>query len=690
MKKISVLPRTGYISFSLAILLMIAGQPTTAQSCPSGTTTITSYPNTYYPASQATVTAGTRSITLGAVTNGSSPIQFGDVLLLIQMQGASYSSSNSNVYGDGSGSGSGYNTAGLVAGNMEYIVAGGSLPLTGGTLNLLYPLVNSYSNVASGVDGQKSTYQVIRVPVYYDLQLNANITAPAWDGYSGGVLVLYASHNINLNSMTVDASGKGFRGGGGRQLSGGGGSSSDYRRYSSSNFDGSKGEGISGTPKYVNYNNTLTNTGSYEGYNSGSLGMGAPGNAGGGGTDGNPASNNQNTGGGGGGNGGPGGKGGNAWSSGTTSGGNGGATFAQATASRMVMGGGGGAGTSNDGTGTPGSGFASSGSAGGGIVIVWAANQINGTGSILANGADGNTTVQNDGAGGAGAGGSILIYSTVAGANTITAQAYGGNGGSNEQSGGSNHGPGGGGGGGNIFGNVPLTAPSAVNGGNAGTTVNNFTYYGATAGTRGSSTTSLSSSALPAFPVACQTLGVTFLNVTAQLTSGNVNLRWEVAREINTTSYMVEKSTDGTNFTTIATIPYKEGDALDNVYQYTDEETSSGGKILYRIRELDSDGKELYSKTVAVQLGSLTGKLSVYPNPAQNTATLSYTLTTGTNISLRLFDLNGRELWTKQVEGYAGTNTVAIDCVRTLPEGAYILQWFDNLQPQQVKLIVRH
>ncbi|WP_431212680.1 hypothetical protein ACQ86N_44580 [Puia sp. P3] len=93
----------------LTISILLFSQMATAQSCPSTTTTnINSYPNTYYPASQASVPAGSTSIVLGSAYYGSTPISTGDILLIIQMQGAQINSSNNINYGDGSGDGSGY------------------------------------------------------------------------------------------------------------------------------------------------------------------------------------------------------------------------------------------------------------------------------------------------------------------------------------------------------------------------------------------------------------------------------------------------------------------------------------------------------------------------------------------------------------------------------------------------------
>src|ERR1043166_5646791 len=112
--------------------------------------------------------------------------------------------------------------------------------------------------------------------------------------------------------------------------------------------NGSKGEGIAGTPRYI-YQHGATigapasgngplNTG-VEGYANGSFGRGAPGNAGGGSTDGTPdVDNGQNSGGGGGGNGGSGGSGGNSWNSNLPVGGQGGGSISPML-TRITMGG---------------------------------------------------------------------------------------------------------------------------------------------------------------------------------------------------------------------------------------------------------------------------------------------------------------------------------------------------------------
>lgn len=504
---IHVLKQVCHLLLALAVIGIAIKSK--AQTCPSALpVTISTNPNTYYPGTNNPLNAGATSITLGAASFGTTPISSGDLVLIIQMQGGQINSTNTSSYGDGVSGGlsAGYlSNSELLAGNMEYAVATNSVPLAGGSLSLMNPTTKNYKNAGFGTDGQYR-FQVIRVGVYYDLTIGSTITAPAWNGTSGGVIVISVTNNLNFNGQTITAARAGFRGGAGRQLSGGaGGLNTDVVTLSTNNFNASKGEGIMGTPRYLNNNGAILDNGAAnEGYPNGSFASGAPGNAGGGGTDGRPSANDENSGGGGGANGGTGGKGGNSWNSNLATGGFGGGIFLERSASRLVMGGGGGAGTTNNGTGTPGAGFASSGAAGGGIVII-TARTISGTGTIDVTGASGYTNVLNDGTGGGGAGGSVVLYAN-SGHSGITATAIGGAGGTN--AGGSTppeHGPGGGGGGGVVYSNALLNASTSVAGGDAGRTTAG-SIYNATGGNAGTLVQNININDMPAQLLNCSIL----------------------------------------------------------------------------------------------------------------------------------------------------------------------------------------
>ncbi|MBX2998770.1 MAG: hypothetical protein KF893_09700 [Caldilineaceae bacterium] len=221
-------------------------------------------------------------------------------------------------------------------------------------LNLQRPLANGYAQ------GGNSHTQIIRIPHYTNVtvQNGGVLTAPAWDGVLGGILIFRANGAITVQSSgTINVSGKGFRGG-------------TYK----AGRGGRNGQG--------------------EGFPAGPNGSSASANGNGGG-GGRQESGDRAFDYGGGGGGGNGTSGGNAQNQGAV----GGTTIGTSNLSSFTLGGGGGVG------GGPWDGLdqAGNGGVGGGAILVFG-DTIQMVGSILTDGLNGGNR-----AGGGGAGGSILI-----------------------------------------------------------------------------------------------------------------------------------------------------------------------------------------------------------------------------------------------------------------------------------------
>jgi uncharacterized repeat protein (TIGR01451 family) len=557
---------------------------------PPANTPLTGVLDTYYPGA-ASAAAGATSLSLGTprgyTTTG---VAVGDLLLVIQMQGASINSSNTSAYGNGA-NGAGYTAINNV-GVYEYVTATSALGAgatgavtikgAGAGGGLMY----SYTKAAASSTAGQSTFQVIDVPEYANATLGSGLTAPPWNGSTGGVLAVNVDGVFNLNGGTATVSGLGFRGGAGMEMDGvaGGGTYGNpctpsstvpcpgdyvfttpttYTQQTDASGEtttvtgahATKGEGIAGTPGWLQQYGNVTNAGtpvyafpgtvsgdpgyisggaipwpggtvstgvvatgtdypySTVGTATGSMGRGAPGNAGGGGADADPVNNDHNSGGGGGGNGGAGGGGGDSWESDVGIGGLGGSNV-PATLNRVAMGGGGGSGTRNNDSGMGATQvgwtanvYASAGAPGGGMIMV-VAGSLTGTGTFYADGVSAYSCnpypsgyvatcngTYNDAGGGGGAGGSIVILSQNGGESGLTLSAQGGAGGSAWANDGNatltladRHGPGGGGGGGVVL--VSGTpASSTVSGGGHSWTNNSSEggpyQYGATNGGTG-------------------------------------------------------------------------------------------------------------------------------------------------------------------------------------------------------------
>ena len=503
--------------------------------------------NTYYP-SAAPAAQGAVCIQVGTpvIGNAGSAIALGDVLLVVQMQGAAISSANSNLYGDGvANSPGGASVAGTSAGTYEYVIArsavvtdptsglcngliGNFVEITGAraTGPSVSGLINAYTH--SPAAAQRQTFQVVRVPVNTTIgfsNTSCSIGAPVWNGSTGGIVALDATQTINLGGTAatrINASGGGFRGAicatNGTDAGG-----EIFAAAASASVSG-KGEGYAGTPVAVQ-----AGTG---GYTNGDFGTGAPGNAGG---SGQRCANNTRTGGGGGGGRSIGGVGG------TDSGGAcfvgfaGGVLPASNDVSRLVAGGGGGAGSASACSGAPGNG--------GGIILI-RARELTGTGAITANGTAATGTAATSVAlGGGGGGGTLVVLTSIGGTNNytnVTFTATGGQGGTTGAS--AANGAGGGGGGGNLY-RSPLAlgvGAGTVNvaGGAAGFTT-------ASAGASSTAVTNIdpviaSPGVKPAYICAQnQTVPVTLSNVEVKESGPDLVVNFNTATEAGTIGFRV-------------------------------------------------------------------------------------------------------------------------------------------------------
>lgn len=418
----------------------------------------TSLLNTFYPTqNNISLNPGDTTLELSAVpptdvfgnSFGNVPIQPGDLILIIQMQGADFQFANSNLYGagqansgpDGLGA-TGYTHLNQV-GQYEWAIAMNAVPLTGGILRVNSTctgrtgLFYSYQNAEATASSPRKRFQVVRVPRFANLKLASDLVTTAWNDQVGGILALDVSDTLDFNGYGILASEKGFRGG--YQPVRPSGNNNAVYSTPDNNLSSGKGEGICGTPRYVwNGVNEVDYGLNWVGYPGGVYGRGAPGNAGGGG-------NIHNAGGGGGGNGGAGGVGGYATSGSFSETGGRPGVGLPLFYNRLFLGGGGGGGDANNAT----SGV--KGGSGGGLVLL-KTRVIAGTGFVRSNGGQGQPGglgAAPDGSGGGGAGGTIVVLAqNQAPGLSLLLEAKGGNGGHVL---GNDHGPGGGGGGGQIF-----------------------------------------------------------------------------------------------------------------------------------------------------------------------------------------------------------------------------------------------
>ena len=132
-------------------------------------------------------------------------------------------------------------------------------------------------------------------------------------------------------------------------------------------------------------------------------------------------------------------------------------------------------------------------------------------------------------------------------------------------------------------------------------------------------------------------------------------LSWTTASELNSASFDIERSLDGTRFTKIGQLAAKGNATGSSSYTFTDASVAAraSGAVYYRLRQVDLDATATYSPVRTVSFSKVAAvALGLYPNPAQNATTLDVRALPATaTYQVRVLDATGRAVLTLPVAG---------------------------------------
>jgi len=135
-------------------------------------------------------------------------------------------------------------------------------------------------------------------------------------------------------------------------------------------------------------------------------------------------------------------------------------------------------------------------------------------------------------------------------------------------------------------------------------------------------------------------LPVTLTGFSTAIEGNTVLLRWSTANEINNAGFNIERSVSNLNWTSIgyeATKALNGNSSRSLDYSFVDKDPLNGTN-LYRLRQVDLDGKQSYSNVVAAQAPT-TNSIAVYPNPAASTISVKNVVA---KQQIRIIGLDGK------------------------------------------------
>jgi uncharacterized repeat protein (TIGR01451 family) len=160
-----------------------------------------------------------------------------------------------------------------------------------------------------------------------------------------------------------------------------------------------------------------------------------------------------------------------------------------------------------------------------------------------------------------------------------------------------------------------------------------------------------------------------------KLNTQAAKVSWSTAQENNSNRFEIERSIDGRNFSRIATVSAAGNSNTVRTYQLTDNlNLLSAPFAYYRLKQIDNDGHFVYSQIVSIKLKAGGQNLTIAPNPFRDFININMESTAKEMATLNVFNVNGNQLITKQIQLEKGSNIFAIDELKKWPAGTYYIQ----------------
>jgi hypothetical protein len=171
-------------------------------------------------------------------------------------------------------------------------------------------------------------------------------------------------------------------------------------------------------------------------------------------------------------------------------------------------------------------------------------------------------------------------------------------------------------------------------------------------------------------------LPLQLLSFTGSLQNNSVTvLKWKTTNEVNTSHFIVERSTDMQNFDQIGNVAANGNSSAEANYSLNDLEVANlqSQNIFYRLKMFDNTGTYRYSNIIRVTIPGIQSDLSISPNPVVGDVNAKVTSAEACNAEWQVIDNAGRVSLQNTASLKKGNNNLIIN-ISQLASGPYFLK----------------
>jgi len=191
------------------------------------------------------------------------------------------------------------------------------------------------------------------------------------------------------------------------------------------------------------------------------------------------------------------------------------------------------------------------------------------------------------------------------------------------------------------------------------------------------------------YDATCRVLANSITSFKGNIANEYARLNWTTAANNGTEYFEIERSRDGTDFSSLDKIVAQATDDPSSSYVF--QENISGLKtpfIYYRLKIKMSNKAIVYSNIVRLNLPIHQNDALLFPNPATSNVQLAMSSDKKQDLKMMVYNFGGVLIETRSLSLKQGTNVFSIDTDRWKP-GTYVVQLVTENETIHKKLIIQ-
>ncbi len=157
--------------------------------------------------------------------------------------------------------------------------------------------------------------------------------------------------------------------------------------------------------------------------------------------------------------------------------------------------------------------------------------------------------------------------------------------------------------------------------------------------------------------------------------NGTVALSWTVSNNQETNSFVIERSTDGVNFSTTGELSSLKKQSMAS-YAFNDNVGEFNTPVLYyRLKMINTQGYPVYSKIIRIVLNNGgEAAISITPNPVKEQIQLNIVSNGSKNVQVYIYNMAGQLMQSTKTQVSKGFSSISISGLDRWERGVYAVK----------------